>query len=83
MRGKVFLIIGFTLLLTGCWDRYELEDRANILGLAVDLAEKDDLREEPEVTHRQGHFPIEKKETLYKVTAQIAVPGKIKLGPEG
>ncbi|WP_071394076.1 Ger(x)C family spore germination protein [Bacillus tuaregi] len=75
--------IGFTILLTGCWDRYELEDRANILGIAVDLAEEKDLSNEPEVTHRIGHFPIKKRETLYKVTAQIAVPGKIKLGPEG
>ncbi|WP_102346323.1 Ger(x)C family spore germination protein [Bacillus sp. Marseille-P3661] len=71
------------LLLTGCWDRYELEDRANILGLAVDLAEKSELNDEPEVTHQKGEFPEEKRETLYKVTAQIAVPGKIKLGPEG
>jgi spore germination protein KC len=85
MRNLIIflLLIGVTLSLTGCWDRYELEDRANILGIAVDLAEKEDIRQEPEVTHRKNHFPIEKRETIYKVTAQIAVPGKIKLGPEG
>lgn len=83
---KVFLLsflIGATFLLTGCWDRYELEDRANILGLAIDIAEEKDLKDEPEVTHRMGKFPEQKQETFYKVTAQIAVPGKIKLGPEG
>lgn len=83
---KVFMLsflIGVIFLLTGCWDRYELEDRANILGLAIDIAEEKDLKDEPEVTHRMGKFPEPKQETFYKVTAQIAVPGKIKLGPEG
>ncbi len=70
----------FTLVLSGCWDRYELEDRANILALAIDLAEGDD---ETEVTHLEGNFPGGQKDILYKVTAQIALPGKIKLGPEG
>ena len=79
----IILMIFLILLLTGCWDRYELEDRANILGIAIDLAQEKELSDEPEVTHRKGHFPIKKRETLYKVTAQIAVPGKIKLGPEG
>ncbi|MFT4414189.1 Ger(x)C family spore germination protein [Fredinandcohnia humi] len=77
----IFLLL--TVVLTGCWDRYELEDRANILGLAVDLAELNQLHDEPEVTHRKDNFPEEGRESLYKVTAQIAVPGKIKLGPEG
>lgn len=82
-EGLLVVILGFSFLLTGCWDRYELEDRANILGLAVDLAENKDLKDEPEVSHLQEQFPIEKRETLFKVTAQVAVPGKIKLGPEG
>jgi Ger(x)C family germination protein len=85
VRTYFALLLTFvaSLVLTGCWDRYELEDRANILGIAVDLAEKHEAREEPEVTHRFGHFPEEQRDQLYKVTAQIALPGKIKLGPEG
>jgi spore germination protein KC len=79
----VLLMIISSILLTGCWDRYELEDRANILGLSIDLAEEHELREEPEVTHRIGLFPEEKRDQFYKVTAQVALPGKIKLGPEG
>ncbi|WP_099355047.1 Ger(x)C family spore germination protein [Fredinandcohnia onubensis] len=77
---RVFMPLLFTLVLSGCWDRYELEDRANILALAIDLAEGDD---ETEVTHLEGNFPGGQKDILYKVTAQIALPGKIKLGPEG
>ncbi|MFS0864622.1 Ger(x)C family spore germination protein [Fredinandcohnia sp. 179-A 10B2 NHS] len=73
-------ILAATFLLSGCWDRYELEERANVLGLAVDLAENES---ENEVTHQSGEFPDEEKNPSYKVTAQIALPGKIKLGPEG
>lgn len=80
---KWLLLCGMVLILTGCWDRYELEDRANILGLAVDLADEEDLKNEPEVTHFPDFFKEKKRDTLYKVTAQMAVPGKIKLGPEG
>jgi spore germination protein KC len=84
MRKSCIIIILFSssLFLTGCWDRYELEERANILGLAVDIAEEQDIKEEPEVTHRSGQFPDEEMDYI-KVTAQIALPGKIKLGPEG
>ena len=69
--------------LTACWDRYELEERANILGIAVDIA--DESTEDftiPEISHK-GEFPDQENLKLYKVTAQLAVPGKIKLGPEG
>lgn len=74
------LILAAIFLLSGCWDRYELEERANVLGLAIDLAEDES---ELEVTHQSGEFPDEEKKPSYKVTAQIALPGKIKLGPEG
>ncbi len=79
-----FFLLGMALLfLTGCWDRYELEERATILGLAIDYA--DESTEDftiPEVSHLKGEFPGG-EDTLYKITAQLAVPGKIKLGPEG
>lgn len=82
---KLFIIIFFcisSLFLTGCWDRYELEERANILGLAVDIAEEEEGNSVPNVTHEEGGYPGNDKDTLYKVTAQLAIPGKIKLGPE-
>jgi spore germination protein KC len=79
---SIFIFLSF-FILSGCWDQYELEERANILGLAIDLVEQEDIKEENEVTHPEGEFPNEKRHTFYKITAQIAVPGKIKLGPEG
>lgn len=33
------VLAGMVLLLSGCWDRLEIEDRAVILGIAIDLAE--------------------------------------------
>ena len=78
-----FLIIAIPFM-TACWDRYELEERANILGLAVDYADESTADFTiPEVSHRKGEFPNSGNKKLYKVTAQLAVPGKIKLGPEG
>ncbi|WP_449540401.1 Ger(x)C family spore germination protein [Ferdinandcohnia sp. Marseille-Q9671] len=80
-KGLVFVVLLIiTFCLTGCWDRYELEDRANILALAIDLAEKN---VEDQVSHKKGDFPIKNRDTYYKVTVQVALPGKIKLGPEG
>lgn len=70
-------------LLSACWDRYELEERATILGLAVDLGDASEMSKLPKVTHLEGEAPESVSDTVYKVTAQIAVPGKIKLGPEG
>lgn len=79
----IFFLCTSSFFLTACWDRYELEERANILGMAIDIVEKDS--EEvllPEVTHENGNFPGKNDEQVYKVTVQLAVPGKIKLGPE-
>lgn len=62
--------------MTGCWDRLEIEDRATILGLAIDPVEQ----EPPEGI--AGKFA---KSDLpgYKLTAQLAIPGRIPLGPGG
>ncbi|UED73520.1 Ger(x)C family spore germination protein [Brevibacillus sp. DP1.3A] len=44
--GKSFryfaLLIICTILLTGCWDRRELEERASVLAIAIDQDEKDE-----------------------------------------
>ncbi|CAM3403911.1 Ger(x)C family spore germination protein [Marinicrinis lubricantis] len=76
------ILLWVSLLTSGCWDRYELEERANILGLAIDKADQKDMEMDPETTHLKGQFP-EKDQSYLKVTAQMAIPGKIKLGPEG
>ena len=81
---QLFVLFLASLFLSGCWDRYDLEERANILGLAIDVVDGDaENLTVPEVTYREGETHAGEQRSLYKVTAQLAVPGKIKLGPEG
>lgn len=77
------MCVGLFLLpvLGGCWDREEIEERANILGIAIDEVGPGAEKTESEISHLRGKFPIPKK-TMLKITAQIAVPGRIPLGPE-
>ncbi|WP_010096680.1 Ger(x)C family spore germination protein [Ornithinibacillus scapharcae] len=80
---KSIIYVGLLVFISGCWDRYEIEERANILGIAIDIAEEEDMKDEPNVSHRQGEFPEGYEQNSVKITAQISLPGKIKLGPEG
>ncbi|OMF38101.1 spore gernimation protein GerC [Paenibacillus sp. FSL H8-0548] len=66
--------------LTGCWDRLEIEERAVILGISIDLAGSEAEQEEDEVSHLRGSFPTP-EEAMIRVAAQIALPGRIPLGP--
>nr|WP_276357104.1 Ger(x)C family spore germination protein [Cohnella sp. YIM B05605] len=74
------LLISFPLL-GGCWDRLELEERAVILGVAVDDAESGPA-EEGDVTHMPDFEPAP-EQPMYRLTVQIALPGRIPLGPGG
>lgn len=67
-------------LLTGCWDRVEIEERAVILGISIDTAPKEAEVEEHEISHIEGKFPAPSK-GLIRVAVQIALPGRIPLGP--
>ncbi|MGG2480269.1 hypothetical protein [Brevibacillus borstelensis] len=79
---NIVLILALLLpFLTGCWDRTEIETRANILGIAIDVSEDNQQMHESEVNHMTGIFP-EPNKKLIQITAQIAVPGRIPLGPE-
>jgi spore germination protein KC len=73
----IFILIPF---LSGCWDSKEIEQRATVLAIGIDMASKEDERKEDEISHLNENFPIPKGEML-KVTAQIAIPGRIPLGP--
>ncbi|KAA9008491.1 Ger(x)C family spore germination protein [Paenibacillus spiritus] len=67
-----------SLFLSGCWDEVEIEDRALVLGLAIDLADGKDQHPDEGVTHRaEEKLPTRR----IHVTAQIAVPGRVPLGP--
>ncbi|MBX6395697.1 MAG: hypothetical protein IRY98_08245, partial [Alicyclobacillaceae bacterium] len=76
----VWLCAAALCLLTGCWDRLEIEQRAMVLGLALDEASPQEVRRLGISTHLNrppqstNIFPL-------RLTAQIAVPGRIPLGP--
>jgi spore germination protein KC len=65
--------------LTGCWDRLDIEERAVILGIGIDKAEPGKAEEEGQITHLKD-YPRTKNGMVH-ITAQIAVPGRIPLGP--
>jgi spore germination protein KC len=82
-KGRIGLSLVFVLLLpilSGCWDSVDIDNRATVLGLSIDKAEEDAEEEETEITHLQGTFQAP-EEDLIRVSAQIAVPGRIPLGP--
>lgn len=68
-------------LLSGCWDSQEIEQRANILAIGIDEADEKEANKEEAIAHLGSKFPIPKDEMI-KLTAQVAVPGRIPLGPE-
>lgn len=77
-RAAVILITTLVTLftVTGCWDRIEIEQRATVLGMAIDPPDESDVRGVTGPAAR-GEGPG------FKVTAQIAIPGRIPLGPGG
>lgn len=72
--------VALVLLLTGCWDRMEIEERAIVLGVSVDNAPPGVAKEEEEISHTAEGFPVPDV-NMIRVTVQIALPGKIPLGP--
>lgn len=66
-------------LLAGCWDARPLEDRATLLAIAIDKVDPEEAREQADVTHSSGKDPVAQK-TGIRLTAQIAVPGRLPLG---
>ncbi|CAM3947214.1 Ger(x)C family spore germination protein [Paenibacillus alkaliterrae] len=67
-------------LLTGCWDQLEIDERAVVLGVSIDVAGEDAEQEESEVGHVQGAVPAPRS-GMVRVGVQIALPGRIPLGP--
>lgn len=81
MNKRISLLILLSLmsgLLAGCWDQLEIEDRALVLGLSIDTAPANSESEDDQTTHlKSANINLPK----IRVTAQIAVPGRVPLGP--
>ncbi|MBS4195547.1 Ger(x)C family spore germination protein [Lederbergia citri] len=84
---SLLCIIVFCIpLLSGCWDSLDIEKRATVLAIAIDKAEMDHgtqhgSEEEKQITSIKGDT-AEQDHDLIQLTAQIAVPGRIPLGPQ-
>jgi spore germination protein KC len=79
VKFMIVLLLSCSLL-TGCWDRMEIEERAVVLGISIDTADKDAEAREDEISHLRGKYPAPKQE-LIQLSVQIALPGRIPLGP--
>ncbi|KRF31764.1 Ger(x)C family spore germination protein [Paenibacillus sp. Soil787] len=78
-RNLVILLL--LPMLTGCWDRLEIEDRAVVLAIAIDEAKPEEANESSNAT--QILKDPKSKKGLIRITVQIAVPGRIPLGTGG
>ncbi|WP_238357995.1 Ger(x)C family spore germination protein [Cohnella zeiphila] len=58
----------------------EIEDRAVVLGISVDTVEPSEAEHVDEITHLPGSY-LEPGRTMIRLGVQIAVPGRIPLGP--
>ncbi|MFD0673169.1 Ger(x)C family spore germination protein [Cohnella sp. GCM10027633] len=76
----LFVLLLSAPALGGCWDRLEIEERAVVLGISVDTASQQAEVKEAEVSHLSGAFSAPEP-NLIRVAAQIALPGRIPLGP--
>lgn len=76
-----FVLCLLSVFLSGCWDRLEIEDRAVVLGISIDEAKEPAAEKESDINHKGGAF-IPPNSDMIKITAQIAVPGRIPLGPD-
>jgi spore germination protein KC len=81
MNKKRRCLFGVILLMTssllsGCWDRIEIEERATILAIAIDPMENT-IKQNITGPYAKSDMPG------YKITAQVAIPGRIPLGPGG
>lgn len=79
-KWLLFLVsVTICILLTGCWDSDEIDERAVILAISLDKAEGE--KEELEIAHTLETADLA-EQPLIRLSAQIALPGRIPLGPE-
>lgn len=73
-------VIATALCLSGCWDRLEIEERAIVLGASIDPVSAEELEKKRNISY-MGKVSPEVHTPGLQVTLQIAVPGRIPLGP--
>lgn len=84
MERRIKLLLVFALffpLLSGCWDQLTIEDRATILGIAIDEVDPETVRQQEDVAHSERDNPLPQKPGI-RLTAHIAVPGRLPLGAQ-
>lgn len=80
-KGIILLLLLLAITqISGCWDQLELENRALVLGMAIDEAPPGAESKEEDVSHLEGRTEIPESRMI-QITAQVAVPGRIALGP--
>lgn len=75
-RVVLTLLMVIPFFTTGCWDRTEIEERGTILALAIDPVAADSA-------DNISGPSAQSTGSGYRLTAQLAIPGKIPLGPGG
>lgn len=80
LAARLSLLLLMSALLSGCWDRTEIEDRAIVLGVSIDKAPPEAEKEEDPITHYEAKLGPPTSD-LIRVGVQIALPGRIPLGP--
>ncbi|WZL74214.1 Ger(x)C family spore germination protein [Clostridiaceae bacterium 35-E11] len=86
-NNKILMLLCTTIILTGCWDSEEIQDRGYILGIAIDKAqpiprgheEKENYLSERELEQ----MPLQKGEPKYAYTLQLPILANIKNKPSG
>ncbi|MDR5659443.1 Ger(x)C family spore germination protein [Serpentinicella sp. ANB-PHB4] len=81
------VILLFSVLLFGCWDYAEVEDRGYVLGIAIDMAEplprgQDDLEEYLSEREIEKMIP-QYGEPKFAYTIQVPIVPQARMGPEG
>jgi spore germination protein len=72
-KGLLVIIASIMLLLTGCWDRVEIEERGFVIGVAIDVPKEEEVEEKAE--QEEDNKPKGKQRFL--VTYQFVIPGML------
>jgi spore germination protein len=75
-QKKLAVMVSILIMLTGCWDRVEIEERGFVIGAAIDAPKKEDAERGAE--QEEKNKP--KGKDRYVMTYQFVNPGKLGSG---